>query len=510
MDKLVVESFYGFGDNLFIRPLLIESSKFSEVFVQTPYPELFLNTPVKPLRPGAFLYDFANRSMEEAKGYHERPTGAKFIRPSYSVEDLKDYRTLSKSFAKSLPGKKYDTRLTVTPEQRELGVQLVQTNKPILLVKIPSYRHDWECESRAPHTKYIIECMKMARLEGFYIVSLQDYTLGDRLAEPELEGEWTVLCDKFLHGKLSVDQLIGLFSISDSVLTYPNFLLPLAIYLDKPVFCVYGGSVHPECIIDPRIQPAHYSFVAPDPFCNCVESHHDCRKDIPIDKVISKFQEFLNTRYKTPEKFYWSDEFGYGYYPVDNTGVYDDIYFDKYSLYERTGMGEKLNAARCDLARKYSGGGKIIDIGIGSGQFLKAMDAKGYDVCPKAIDYLKSSGRWVDFQKEGAYDATLVTFFDSFEHEDDIEGLVRNCLGRTILMSIPIFKDKAHVLRSKHFRKDEHFHYFTEDGLIRFFNKYHYHLVYKSDMEVRLGREDIGTFVFEYNDIEVNLERISR
>lgn len=498
MEKIVVESFYGFGDNLFIRPILIEQSKYSEVFVQTPYPELFLNTPVKPLRPGAFLYDFANRCLQDSSDslYNPKPEKSKFLRPTYSVEDLKNNKTLSMSFAKNL-SKKFDTRLKATDHQIGLGKELVNTTKPIMLVKIPSYRHDWECESRTPKTEYMMECMKIAKDRGLYIVSLQDFTLGDRLQDPHLQKEWEPLCDKLLHGKLSVDQLIGLFSISDCVLTYPNFLLPLAIYLDKPVFCIYGGSVRPQCIIDPRIDPKHYEYVSPDPFCHCVESHHDCNKEIPIFKVISKFINFLSKRYTDEDRFYWSQEDGYGYYPVNNEGVYDDIYFEKYLKYENTNTGELLNKIRVDLANRYCPSGKILDIGIGSGQFIKAVDGYGFDVCQKAIDYLKSNGRWIDFKKEGAYSFELVTFFDSFEHEDDIDSLVEACCSKPILMSIPIFKDKDHVLRSKHFRKDEHFHYFTRNGLIKYFDLRGYKCVYNDNPETKAGREDIETFVFE-------------
>ena len=501
MDKLIVESFYGFGDNLFLRPLLLEEAKTKEVYVQTPYPELFLNTNVVPIKPGAFLYDFANRAMDSAHGYGNKPQDGKFIRPHYSVQDLKDYRTLSYSFSRGFNNKVMDTRLTVTKEQLLLGAELLSdVSGPVMLIKIPSYRHDWMCESRTPKTQYMIECIKMARERDLKIVSLQDYTLGDRLGEPELEKEWLPLCDKLLHGKLSINQLVGLFSLSDCVLTYPNFLLPLAIYLDKPVFCIYGGSVHPATIIDPRIAPSHYSYVAPKPFCHCVESHHDCNKEIPLDVVRGKFEQFLITRHHPPDKLMWDEDRGYGYYPVENNGVYDDSYFDKYMGYEKTEFGERLNSERVKLAIRFSNN-DIIDIGIGSGQFLRASGAMGYDVCPKAVEWLKNNCRWVDFYNRGAYNADLVTFFDSFEHIDDIETVVKMCMGRNILISIPIFRDREHVLASKHFRKDEHYHYFTDKGLKDWFAIRNYECVFQSDIETQLGREGIETYVFSYKQL---------
>lgn len=499
MEKLIVESFYGFGDTIFLRPLLIEECKYKDVYVQTPYPELFLNTPVKPIKPGKFLYDFANRAMEDAEGYYPRPKDGKFIRPNYSGEDLKNYRTISYSFSKGFSNNVMSTRITPTPYQVELGKELIGDLQNVMIVKIPSFRHDWECESRTPKTRYMIECMRIAKNLGFQIISLQDYTLGDHLGEPDLEEEWMALCDKTLHGRLSVNQLIGLVSQVDHVVTYPNFLLPLSIFLDKPVFSIYGGSIHPVTIIDPRILPSHYSYVAPTPFCHCIGSHHDCNKVIPMHRVEGAYRKFLDTRTLPTDNFMWDEEMGYGYYPVNNTGVYNDAYYDKYDAYENTKFGEKLNSERVKISRKYSYK-RIIDIGIGSGQFVKSVDGLGYDVCEKAVKWLKAERRYLDFYKLGAYNADVVTFFDSFEHIDDIETAIRMCMGRTIVMSIPIFKDKAHVLRSKHFRKDEHFHYFTDFGLTNWFKRQGYKCLLKSSIESDLGREDIGTYVFEYEN----------
>ncbi len=493
--NLMVESLYGFGDNIFLRPILMAQRDEWNVYVQTPYPELFIGTGIQPVKPQTFLYDFANRAMDEAKGYVEKPEIFKFMRPNYSMEDLKNCKTISHSFSKGFKNKEFTQRLSPSDYQISLGKKLIGDLGKVMLVKIPSYRHDWESESRAPKTEYMIECMEIAKEHGLKIISLQDYTLGDKLCEPELEKQWMSLCDKTLHGKLSVDELIGLFSQADCVLTYPNFLLPLSIYLDKPVFCIYGGSISPQTIIDPRIQAAHYSYAAPKPFCNCIQPSHNCNKDISNYVVRGKFIDFLNSRYSPPDKFIWDEEVGYGYYPVENNGVYNDSYFDKYVGYEDSEIGRRLNDERVKLAKKYCDG-NIIDFGIGSGQFVRASGAMGYDVCQKAIDWLKANDRWVDFKRVGAYNADLVTFFDSFEHVDDIDELVNSCLGKDIIISIPIFRNKEHVLRSKHFRKDEHYHYFTDKGLKRWFGFRNYECVYQSDIETQIGREGIGTYVF--------------
>lgn len=364
---------------------------------------------------------------------------------------------------------------------------------------MPSYATDWRCESRSPNIDYLIECIKIAREKGYYIVSIKGEH--DVFGEPERLQDWVGLCDLHLHRDISIDELIGIFAIAKCVVSYPNFTIPLTISLDKPMFCVYGGHVAPELIVDVRMLPYHYEYVAPDPFCNCVENYHACNKHIDMEVVKGRFHSFLDNLDKPHDGLVWNEEIGYGYYPVDNTGVYNDDYFDKYRGYEQTDFGDRLNSARVELAKRFSDGGEVIDIGIGSGQFVRAMDCKGYDVCEKAINWLKETGRWVNFWVTGAYNASLVTFFDSFEHEANIHGLIENCCGRNVLISIPIFDDKSHVLRSKHFRKDEHYHYFTRDGLVRWFKQHNYDLMYESTIESDIGREGIGTFAFTYTPI---------
>jgi hypothetical protein len=52
------------------------------------------------------------------------------------------------------------------------------------------------------------------------------------------------------------------------------------------------------------------------------------------------------------------------------------------------------------------------------------------------------------------------------------------------------------VLRSKHFRPQEHIWYFTREGLVNAMKACGFSLVAESDFETELGREDIGTFAF--------------
>lgn len=185
----------------------------------------------------------------------------------------------------------------------------------------------------------------------------------------------------------------------------------------------------------------------------------------------------------------------HGFLKAEPNGVYDANYFKKYEGYAQTPLGGQLNQARLEIVKEYILPSETLcDIGIGSGQFVLARErgARGYDVNPVAIEWLKKRDLWLDPYHTPVH---VMTFWDSLEHIEDPTPLLKNCLALAFV-SIPIFEDREHVLRSKHFRPDEHYHYFTLPGVERFFKDRGFILVKTSDIESQLGREDIGTFVF--------------
>lgn len=88
-----------------------------------------------------------------------------------------------------------------------------------------------------------------------------------------------------------------------------------------------------------------------------------------------------------------------------------------------------------------------------------------------------------------------VTLWDVLEHIPDYPALLAN-VREWLFLSLPIFRDAEHVLRSKHFRPDEHCWYWTRDGLVHAMKQCGFALKSESRIETELGREDIGTFAF--------------
>lgn len=191
------------------------------------------------------------------------------------------------------------------------------------------------------------------------------------------------------------------------------------------------------------------------------------------------------------EGLQWLPERGFGWFPV-TASPYDASYWENYRRLDRTPVGEALTRLRCRAVAK-TGSLDIVDVGIGGGRFVEESSARGFDVNPAAVAWLQQTGRWADPYRNRV---DTLTFWDSLEHIHDPRPLLAN-VDRFVVASLPIFRDCADVLRSKHFKKDEHCWYFTATGFVGFMGDQGFELLDHNDMEQAVGREQIETFTFK-------------
>lgn len=174
---------------------------------------------------------------------------------------------------------------------------------------------------------------------------------------------------------------------------------------------------------------------------------------------------------------------------------YNGAYFDKYVGYEDTPISLAINAGRIALVNRHVGSDMgVLDVGIGSGEFVKKRpNTFGYDINQAAVDWLKSVNRWTD--KFAAFDA--FTFWDVLEHVEHPESYFsRIPHGAWLFTAIPVFDDLRTIRSSKHYRPDEHFYYFTERGFTDWMGLHGFRLVERADYETRAGRDSILSFAF--------------
>ena len=212
-----------------------------------------------------------------------------------------------------------------------------------------------------------------------------------------------------------------------------------------------------------------------------------------MDKMIENYMK---------KNLIWLPELEIGYFPVyyNPSTPYNDEYFDKYVRYESNKMCKRLNEFRVNLVNKYTKG-LILDIGIGCGTFIKQRgNCLGYDICEKAIRSLKKEGLFYNPYHHANFDAKGIegiTFFDSLEHIKNPEKILSKIKKQFVFISIPIFRDVDHLLKSKHLKKDEHRYYFTDYSIVQYMRYYGFNLIESMDNEIKCGREDIYTYVFK-------------
>jgi hypothetical protein len=182
---------------------------------------------------------------------------------------------------------------------------------------------------------------------------------------------------------------------------------------------------------------------------------------------------------------------------------YDKEYFEKYRHYEGSPIARAINRGRVGLVQKYCSNSDILDIGIGSGEFLRACDRArvgrcyGFDVNPYGIDLLYRENRYINPYKDLPRSIGGMTCWDSLEHLIDPYALVSRLYpGQYLFLSLPIFADLRRIRDSKHYRPNEHFFYFTDCGLVGWLEGSGFTLLERSSFEIEAGREDIHSYVF--------------
>lgn len=179
--------------------------------------------------------------------------------------------------------------------------------------------------------------------------------------------------------------------------------------------------------------------------------------------------------------------------------VYGAKYFEQFQAYAGSETERALNAGRCAMLLKHlPAGASALDVGIGSGAFLRAaralgFDAKGFDINQVAVDWLKESGLYAD--DAGEFQA--VTLWDCIEHMEEPELFLRRVQrGAYLFAAIPAFDDLSRVRGSKHYKPGEHLYYWTDDGFVSYMAAYGFRLIERSAHETDAGRENIGAYAF--------------
>lgn len=173
----------------------------------------------------------------------------------------------------------------------------------------------------------------------------------------------------------------------------------------------------------------------------------------------------------------------YTIYKPIGAAKYNREYFEKYNLYENTELGRRINETRWALVGKYLNGKKLLlDWGCGNGSFIRnapnGFCCFGHDLNPfSPYKHERLASERMD----------AVTLWDVIEHMERPEEFVGSLKTGCLFIVTPDVASIENIETWKHYRPDEHQHYFTVDSMVRMLARAGYDLreINRDEAELR-------------------------
>lgn len=263
---MILQGMYGLGDNLYQRAVIREMGA---VDLITPWPQLYVDLPVRCIRPRTDLRTQAKNAARPdlAPMWSPSPAGERVKRIGYGADG-----SILASFCRSAG---------IAPAHLDMGGPPTPPVgiEPYVVVRPATVRREWRADARNPDPKYLAEAAAAVREAGYTVISVADLSPGAEWALDPLPPADIV----YHSGELTVEYLLALVAGAAGVIGGVGWLLPAALAYRVPMLLVYGGwgkSNGPQRIFDPRVDRSMITEAKPDNFCMCDDRAHSCNKNI--------------------------------------------------------------------------------------------------------------------------------------------------------------------------------------------------------------------------------------
>ena len=277
---------HGLGDNIHQRAIVRQLTERHEVFLETSWPAVYHDLPVKCVFKRTILRTQAKNAARQAAAFVSAPTGPR-IRVRYTPQDIRSTGSVLGAMCKATGAdvSKADFSLPVPDEWKKQASAILSVDKPLLIYRPLVERREWGgCAARNPDREAYAQLFASIR-DRYFVVSIADLVPGVEwiVSEP-------IKADAEFHsGEFHFEALAGLFSMASLVFASPGFAVPLAQAVGTPVVCVFGGyessrsfSTMPYLGID-AVNP-----------CECFSHNHRCDKRIDMPQALGRLQEYVN------------------------------------------------------------------------------------------------------------------------------------------------------------------------------------------------------------------------
>jgi len=274
---ILVRGLWGLGDNIFQRPFVRAAARDYELHLETPWPELYAELDIKFVRGGRRLRTQQKNMARQPpqRWMRSAPVPMREIKVSYGrdISTTSIVKALEHRWARLNVG--FDPALFDLPD---MGPSPVVSEWPIAVIRPVTVRTEWRNEARNPQPEYVA-AIAAELMATHTVVAVADLLPGE---------EWTVgepptAHRYFVHGELSVRELLALVREADIVIGGVGWIVPAALALKTKAFVVlggHGGHNAPEKITDPRLDLSRIGFATPEKFCRCTNMQHTCDKRI--------------------------------------------------------------------------------------------------------------------------------------------------------------------------------------------------------------------------------------
>lgn len=280
MARFYVQGMWGLGDNIYQRPFVRKLRERGQVFLDTPWPELFDDLDVYFVRGTRKLRtQMKNVERQHPGRWANPPSGAFPIRVHYNLNRKSIIQEMAECFHVT---EKVDLDLP------QPAGPWPTNGKPLAIVRPVTVRQEWLNVARNPLPEYVNQAAQWL-MATHHVIAIADLAPG----QESLVGAAPPCHESYLAGEVTIDRLIALLAAADVLVGGVGWIVPAAVAAGKRAFIVLGGQGGhnaPGQILAPW-WGHQLTFATPERFCLCSSMRHDCPKTIP--NLADHFSRFL-------------------------------------------------------------------------------------------------------------------------------------------------------------------------------------------------------------------------
>jgi hypothetical protein len=275
---ILINGHWGLGDNIYQRPFVKKLCEHRDVYLDTPWPEIYEDLPIKfVLKPRQLRTQMKNVRRQPAVRWTAWP-GAPIETRRIQYLGLGERHlsipvAIGQHFAEPVNWQTWDL-----PRYHCFQSSPISRSLPIAVIKVTTVREEWKSASRNPKPEYV-NWIASELMKTHFVVAV-----GDLYGDAEkLVGDLPPHHLAWLKGELVVEQLIDLVHCADIIVGGVGWNVPMSIALKTKSFVVLGGrGAHnaPNVITDPAMDLSRIGFATPKQYCRCSSAQHDCNKEI--------------------------------------------------------------------------------------------------------------------------------------------------------------------------------------------------------------------------------------